>query len=240
MRSVRGKPSEKSACQVDLLTVLVCPITFPTPSTLLRALNATQDQVTESASEWAERVTESASGWAERVAESASGWAERANEVSQAAFEFLNGDDSTAEVLTEPEEHLTTQQVSDGGWTASDWITLGGNTIIASIVVLAVGYKIYEVYCPSRDNAAGIDSYEPLMIPLRGIDLPGPAAASSSGLHTSNWSRPTAPDMTPSHSNTVPSPSAPPAGPDSPPPYEAPPTYDSSCPTPKCPTNGSD
>eukprot|EP01053_Blabericola_migrator_P009045 Blabericola_migrator_1__9044@NODE_4812_length_971_cov_33_217920_g3001_i0_p1_GENE_NODE_4812_length_971_cov_33_217920_g3001_i0NODE_4812_length_971_cov_33_217920_g3001_i0_p1_ORF_typecomplete_len185_score22_18_NODE_4812_length_971_cov_33_217920_g3001_i0289843 len=184
MRSVEGKPSKNSACQLDLLTVLVCPVTV------------LGGQVTESAGGWSERLTESACGWAERVAESAGGW---------------------AEAIT-PQAALT-------------------------LVVLAVGYKVYQLYSPRRGNAAGTQSFEPLMIPLRDIDPPRPPAPPPV-LRPRFRSRPTVPDMTPSYDDTMPSSSAPsldtPPPYEAPPPYEDPPPYDSSWATPNCPANGSD
>eukprot|EP01053_Blabericola_migrator_P001691 Blabericola_migrator_1__1690@NODE_1455_length_4516_cov_9_046527_g961_i0_p1_GENE_NODE_1455_length_4516_cov_9_046527_g961_i0NODE_1455_length_4516_cov_9_046527_g961_i0_p1_ORF_typecomplete_len207_score30_31Apolipoprotein/PF01442_18/0_0013Synuclein/PF01387_17/0_046Gemini_mov/PF01708_16/0_41_NODE_1455_length_4516_cov_9_046527_g961_i038204440 len=169
MRSVEGKPSKKSACELDLLTVLVCPITFPTPSTLLHVLNATQEQVTESASGLAERVTESASGLAE------------------AGLEFFNSINSSAtENLTETTEHFTPHQVNYGIKPRDDaWRHL---VLCVGAIVVGVGFAYHQL----RNRDVLSRSTERDSIPLQGNAVPS----------TSSYLEP-------------------------PPPYEAPPSYDS-------------
>eukprot|EP01053_Blabericola_migrator_P003359 Blabericola_migrator_1__3358@NODE_1993_length_3449_cov_51_658782_g1269_i0_p2_GENE_NODE_1993_length_3449_cov_51_658782_g1269_i0NODE_1993_length_3449_cov_51_658782_g1269_i0_p2_ORF_typecomplete_len218_score21_11Apolipoprotein/PF01442_18/0_083_NODE_1993_length_3449_cov_51_658782_g1269_i022842937 len=213
MLGIRGKPSKELSCQLDLLTVLVCPITFPSPSTLLRALSATQGQVAESASGLAGRV-------AGRVAESASGLAERVGQVSQAGVALLNADDgSTGEVSTEPPELSTTHSIQDTDLTAYDWMTYGGRAIILSVVILTLGYKLYGLLTSERrTHQSRPQSIEPDILLPDAVPCSPP-----SGFYSGGRLRP----MPLLPSSAMPRPSAPPAARDSPPPYEAPPPYDS-------------
>eukprot|EP01053_Blabericola_migrator_P005091 Blabericola_migrator_1__5090@NODE_2633_length_2510_cov_96_866148_g1652_i0_p2_GENE_NODE_2633_length_2510_cov_96_866148_g1652_i0NODE_2633_length_2510_cov_96_866148_g1652_i0_p2_ORF_typecomplete_len209_score25_04DUF4853/PF16145_5/0_018_NODE_2633_length_2510_cov_96_866148_g1652_i012921918 len=174
MRSVKGKPFKRAAWQLNALTVLICPVNFPTSSTFLHVLNATREQVTESASELTEQ----------------------ARQVSRDSLGWFNGDDgSTVEVLTAPTEHFTTQQVRDGGLGTADWMFYGGETIAFVIIVFALGCKLYKMLFPREEGIVGDQP----------IDL----------------------DMSPLRGGAVPCPWEPPSYSDSPPPYEAPPSYDS-------------
>eukprot|EP01053_Blabericola_migrator_P003360 Blabericola_migrator_1__3359@NODE_1993_length_3449_cov_51_658782_g1269_i0_p3_GENE_NODE_1993_length_3449_cov_51_658782_g1269_i0NODE_1993_length_3449_cov_51_658782_g1269_i0_p3_ORF_typecomplete_len197_score21_78SARAF/PF06682_12/0_1_NODE_1993_length_3449_cov_51_658782_g1269_i010600 len=192
MRSVRGKPFKKSAWQLNILTVLVCPVNLPTPSTFLRVLNATQQQVTDSAN----GLTEG---------------------MSRVLFDTEDG--STANVLSEPAEHLTTQQISGRDSTAADWIAYGGEAIFVTIIVLILGYKLYQLCArQARADQETSHSIEP-GLPLQDAMLCSP----SLGFYSGGRLRP----MPLLHSSAMPRPSAPPAARDPPPPYEAPPPYDS-------------
>eukprot|EP01053_Blabericola_migrator_P005564 Blabericola_migrator_1__5563@NODE_2832_length_2302_cov_45_041611_g1777_i0_p1_GENE_NODE_2832_length_2302_cov_45_041611_g1777_i0NODE_2832_length_2302_cov_45_041611_g1777_i0_p1_ORF_typecomplete_len195_score35_61TrbL/PF04610_14/0_11CoatB/PF10389_9/0_53CoatB/PF10389_9/9_4e03_NODE_2832_length_2302_cov_45_041611_g1777_i0256840 len=150
MRSVKGKPSKTSPRQADVLTVLICPITFPTPSTFLRILNATQEQVTESASGLAERVTESASEWA------------------AAGFEFFNSDrSSAAEDLSDITEQITTQQASGG--TTPQPFPPAFAAFIGGSMLLSFAYMAYQIFA----STVRCRSTEPDTIPL-GNAVPTP------------------------------------------------------------------
>eukprot|EP01053_Blabericola_migrator_P005677 Blabericola_migrator_1__5676@NODE_2883_length_2246_cov_41_376778_g1808_i0_p2_GENE_NODE_2883_length_2246_cov_41_376778_g1808_i0NODE_2883_length_2246_cov_41_376778_g1808_i0_p2_ORF_typecomplete_len192_score25_42Apolipoprotein/PF01442_18/0_0002YtxH/PF12732_7/0_061ApoLpIII/PF07464_11/0_053PspB/PF06667_12/1_2PspB/PF06667_12/2_5e02Synuclein/PF01387_17/0_098DUF3322/PF11795_8/0_14DUF883/PF05957_13/0_19DUF948/PF06103_11/0_12DUF948/PF06103_11/9_1e03Fz/PF01392_22/0_24_NODE_2883_length_2246_cov_41_376778_g18 len=166
MLSVEAKPSRKLACH-ELVTVLLCPIIFPTPSTLL---NATQGQVTQSANELAEQVTQNASELAERVTQSANELVEQVGQVSRASPKFFNTDDgSGAGFLTEPTEHLTTRQASDGSLTTAGWYEEYGEVIAALVILWVWCYLLYRRLSVLRGNRA----FEPNMgahrdmIPLR-------------------------------------------------------------------------
>eukprot|EP01053_Blabericola_migrator_P005676 Blabericola_migrator_1__5675@NODE_2883_length_2246_cov_41_376778_g1808_i0_p1_GENE_NODE_2883_length_2246_cov_41_376778_g1808_i0NODE_2883_length_2246_cov_41_376778_g1808_i0_p1_ORF_typecomplete_len194_score25_82WBP1/PF11669_8/1_2e04WBP1/PF11669_8/0_23_NODE_2883_length_2246_cov_41_376778_g1808_i011451726 len=183
MRSVEGKPSKNSACQLDLLTVLVCPITFPTPSALLRALNATQEQVTESASGLAGQIVESASEWAE------------------AGLEFFNStNSSTAEVITDTSEHFTTQRVR---WDIADHVSpFAAGAFVVCAIIFRLGFEAYCIRKAILRSEARLQSTEPDNIPLQGNAMPtsqsdleapppsyeAPPAYDSSWLNTANSS----------------------------------------------------
>eukprot|EP01053_Blabericola_migrator_P003361 Blabericola_migrator_1__3360@NODE_1993_length_3449_cov_51_658782_g1269_i0_p1_GENE_NODE_1993_length_3449_cov_51_658782_g1269_i0NODE_1993_length_3449_cov_51_658782_g1269_i0_p1_ORF_typecomplete_len230_score35_45_NODE_1993_length_3449_cov_51_658782_g1269_i012681957 len=225
MRSVREKPSQQPVRQINLLAVLLCPVNFPTPFTLLRVLKATPEQVTESASELTKQVSQ----------------------ASQAGLSFFYDDaGSTAEVLPDASQHFTPQQISDGDSAAAGWIAYGGEAIAIFIIVLAVSYKLYQLCAPlGRGHADRLQPSDPDMIPLRVAR----SCSTAAPLHLSlgGWSRPATLRMSPLRNSAMPRPSAPPSSSslggwfmnplqrnamapsalDLPPPYEAPPPYDS-------------
>eukprot|EP01053_Blabericola_migrator_P001771 Blabericola_migrator_1__1770@NODE_1479_length_4459_cov_8_118625_g970_i0_p3_GENE_NODE_1479_length_4459_cov_8_118625_g970_i0NODE_1479_length_4459_cov_8_118625_g970_i0_p3_ORF_typecomplete_len157_score12_63_NODE_1479_length_4459_cov_8_118625_g970_i039094379 len=124
--------------------VLLCPINFPTHSTLLRVLNETQQQVRESGSALAERVSQG----------------------SEVGLDLLNAADSRiAEVFTRSSEPLTIQRVDDDEpFTAT--ILFYGKITFAVAAFLRALYVLRQRYCSRRGGDTGDDNIDMTPSPL--------------------------------------------------------------------------
>eukprot|EP01053_Blabericola_migrator_P001770 Blabericola_migrator_1__1769@NODE_1479_length_4459_cov_8_118625_g970_i0_p1_GENE_NODE_1479_length_4459_cov_8_118625_g970_i0NODE_1479_length_4459_cov_8_118625_g970_i0_p1_ORF_typecomplete_len230_score22_07_NODE_1479_length_4459_cov_8_118625_g970_i0110799 len=221
MRSVGGNPSKKLACQLELLTVLLCPAAFPTSPDVVHLLSATQEQATVSASGLADGVTESTSTWAETLSQGL-----------QAGLDFFNTNTgSTTAFSTDLTADYTTQHLSEEGLTASDWISYSCGAISLAIIFMTASYAVYQSYAPTRPVVP--PSFEPTLLPLSRVDVPS-TQDTPAFLRPGGCSRPPTPPTILAIDDVKPS--APLLGPDSPPAYEGPPTHDGKWSTP----NGQD